>query len=102
MGTNMYLVGTGSGRILVDAGEAKPGVLENLIVMMEKEGCNSIEQIVVTHWHHDHLGGVKELLSHFGPVPVRMYVPPKGSGTVDTNIYRSLGREAGFDPDEYL
>ena len=68
--TNMYLVGTGARRILVDAGEGKPGVLDDLLRVMRDEGCAGLDQIVITHWHHDHLEGLPELLRHFGAVPV--------------------------------
>uniref|UniRef100_A0A7S1F294 Metallo-beta-lactamase domain-containing protein n=1 Tax=Noctiluca scintillans TaxID=2966 RepID=A0A7S1F294_NOCSC len=78
-GTNMYLVGTGKKRILVDAGEGRPGVLQDLVKLMDEEGCG-LDQIVVTHWHHDHILGVPEILRHFGAVPVRKYMPPEGTG----------------------
>eukprot|EP01048_Picozoa_sp_COSAG05_P011264 COSAG05_NODE_1051_length_6031_cov_8.987190_2_plen_217_part_00 len=53
-------------------------------------GCTGIEQIVITHWHHDHLGGVPSVQEKFGPdIPVRKYIPAQqetltsGEGAVD-------------------
>jgi len=43
----------------------------------------------VTHWHHDHLGGVPSVLARFGDVPVRKFMPDVqeptfgGEGAVD-------------------
>lgn len=50
-------------RILLDTGDPnKPLFIENLknILLSEKA---SIETILLTHWHHDHIGGVKDVLN---------------------------------------
>uniref|UniRef100_A0A1B6GZG2 Beta-lactamase-like protein 2 homolog n=1 Tax=Cuerna arida TaxID=1464854 RepID=A0A1B6GZG2_9HEMI len=61
-GTNTYLVGTGKRRILLDTGDADvPQYTEQLHKVLTKESCD-IEQIVVSHWHHDHIGGVPDVL----------------------------------------
>lgn len=99
-GTNLYLVGTGRRRILVDAGEGKPGVLDDLLGAMRSEGCEGLEQIVITHWHHDHLMGVPELLSHFGPLPVRKYQPPEGTASGERGPQKDMGYF--FDPNDVL
>ncbi|EZA54763.1 Beta-lactamase-like protein 2-like protein [Ooceraea biroi] len=59
-GTNTYLVGTGHRRVLVDTGEKKTAdayikVLNNVLT----EENATIQHVVITHWHHDHIGGVK-------------------------------------------
>eukprot|EP00435_Cladocopium_sp_Y103_P055696 s1651_g18.t1 len=93
-GTNLYLVGTGEERILVDAGEGKPGVLEDLLQTMKQEGCKSLLQVVITHWHFDHIGGVPEMMRHFGNLVVRKYMPKEGT---------AFGESIDFwDPDELL
>ncbi|KAL0101608.1 hypothetical protein PUN28_019026 [Cardiocondyla obscurior] len=61
-GTNTYLVGTGRRRVLVDSGEEKTAeayikLLDNVL----NEENATIEHLVVTHWHHDHIGGVKSV-----------------------------------------
>jgi glyoxylase-like metal-dependent hydrolase (beta-lactamase superfamily II) len=70
-GTNTYLVGTGARRILLDPGQGVPEYLPVLERAMQRAGCEGIEQIVLTHGHPDHIGGVRSVLERFGPVPVK-------------------------------
>lgn len=69
-GTNSYLIGTGSERILLDPGEGKEEYLPVLERAMEQAGCERIQEIVVTHAHHDHMGGVASVLERFGRLAV--------------------------------
>lgn len=77
-GTNCYLVGTGTKRVLIDTAGPMPGpesnfqtFIENLGATLEKEAC-SIERILITHGHTDHYGGACEIQRRWGPVPVLM------------------------------
>lgn len=48
-------------RILVDTGDKDiSDYQKNLAEVVQAEQVN-IEHIVVTHWHHDHIGGVENL-----------------------------------------
>jgi len=61
-GTNTYLVGTGSSRLLVDSGEGgKEEWREGLQGVLQEEKCR-VQKLLLTHWHHDHVGGVREVL----------------------------------------
>ena len=75
--TNTYLVGRGEERILIDTGEGNSAYLDVLAAGMERAGCKRISEIVITHWHHDHLGGVPSVLrmSKVAPPPVRKFMP---------------------------
>jgi len=69
-GTNTYLVGTGAERILIDPGGGEAGYLPFLEQALERGGCR-IEQIVLTHGHPDHIGGVRQVIERFGELEVR-------------------------------
>lgn len=75
-GTNTYLVGTGSKRLLIDTGEAKNAeYLKNLGDVLKRHN-STIDQVVLTHWHGDHIGGVSgvlDLVGHDGPVNVSKF-----------------------------
>eukprot|EP00039_Didymoeca_costata_P021864 m.345613 g.345613 ORF g.345613 m.345613 type:complete len:306 (+) comp26895_c0_seq1:170-1087(+) len=62
-GTNTYLVGTGKSRILIDAGEGAPGYIDNLEKAMHETGCSGLQEAIITHWHHDHTGGIGDILA---------------------------------------
>jgi glyoxylase-like metal-dependent hydrolase (beta-lactamase superfamily II) len=70
-GTNAYLVGTGRARILVDPGQGEPAFLPVLAEAMRRCGCERIQEIVLTHGHPDHIGGVRSVMERFGRVRVR-------------------------------
>ena len=49
--------------MLIDAGDAnKTEYINHLKDVLTKENA-SIEHIIITHWHHDHIGGVNDILS---------------------------------------
>jgi glyoxylase-like metal-dependent hydrolase (beta-lactamase superfamily II) len=61
IGTNTYIIGTGRQRLLVDTGEGKPSWIAALRDTLHKENA-TISKALITHWHHDHTGGIKQLL----------------------------------------
>ncbi|XP_011877719.1 PREDICTED: beta-lactamase-like protein 2 [Vollenhovia emeryi] len=65
-GTNTYLVGTGRRRVLVDSTEAKTAdAYVKLLDSVLSEENATIEHLVITHWHHDHIGGVESVKKLF-------------------------------------
>ncbi|OQS00867.1 beta-lactamase-like protein [Achlya hypogyna] len=64
-GTNTYLVGTGRSRILVDTGDGSNAYLATLLAVLAAEDIESISDIVLTHGHFDHIGGVWQLQERF-------------------------------------
>ena len=60
-GTNTYLIGTGPSRLLVDTGEGKPSWPQAISRVLNSEKAN-ISQALITHWHHDHVGGCNQLV----------------------------------------
>ena len=57
-GTNMYLVGSGASRLLVDAGQGKKEDLPTLLQAMSDDGAERISDVLITHYHHDHTEGI--------------------------------------------
>ncbi|CAM1503742.1 Fc.00g013330.m01.CDS01 [Cosmosporella sp. VM-42] len=61
-GTNTYLLGTGRQRLLIDTGEGRKAWIDSVTSTLEQENA-TVESALITHWHHDHTGGIKDLLS---------------------------------------
>ncbi|KJZ75648.1 hypothetical protein HIM_04805 [Hirsutella minnesotensis 3608] len=60
-GTNTYLLGTGRNRILIDTGEGRPAWVESLQQTLRAENA-TVKTALISHWHHDHTGGINHLL----------------------------------------
>jgi glyoxylase-like metal-dependent hydrolase (beta-lactamase superfamily II) len=75
-GTNTYLIGTGTSRILLDTAQGVPDYLKNLKSHMQQQGVTSLSAILLSHWHHDHTGGLAD---------VRGLLAPGGA------VYKGLG-----------
>ncbi len=78
-GTNTYLVGTGSNRILIDTGDGRTEYLAVLDRALEQAECG-IQEIILTHGHGDHLGGVKNIHKRYGRCPVSKMPWPEIDG----------------------
>lgn len=68
-GTCCYLVGTGKKRLLIDTAETDYGqeqFIEALDSCMQANGIEGLQEILITHWHHDHYGGIPGLLERYG------------------------------------
>ncbi|USP73132.1 uncharacterized protein yc1106_00406 [Curvularia clavata] len=61
IGTNTYVVGRGVSRLLIDTGEGRPQWIASIKSLLSKENI-TIDKVLLTHWHHDHIQGVPDLL----------------------------------------
>jgi glyoxylase-like metal-dependent hydrolase (beta-lactamase superfamily II) len=74
-GTNTYLIGSGRRRLLLDTGDGRDAYLPVLERALAEAGCE-ISEIVLTHGHPDHIGGVGSLRKRFGPLRARKLAWP--------------------------
>lgn len=59
-GTNTYIIGTDPRRILIDTAQGLPEWADRLSQILKSENA-TISQVLLTHWHHDHVGGVPDV-----------------------------------------
>lgn len=70
-GTNTYLVGENAPYTLIDTGEGQPGYIPLLECALEhgvndpsgKSPRQHISDIIISHWHPDHVGGLFSVLN---------------------------------------
>ncbi|CAH3180895.1 unnamed protein product [Porites lobata] len=65
-GTNTYLVGTGKSRILIDTGSRGSGEYIAHLKEVLTNNQTSVQEILVTHWHPDHVGGILDVVKGLG------------------------------------
>ncbi len=76
--TNCYLISSGSDAVVIDAG-MEP---DRLIKSIEKDKL-ALQAVYLTHFHLDHVGGVRELLDRY-PVPV--HASPEDQFLLDISL----------------
>lgn len=88
-GTNTYLLGGGPRKILIDCGEGRPEYLPLLRTSLASLGAQTIiTDIILTHTHFDHWGGLEGILSTFpGPIRVHKYPWPASRPQDPANVH---------------
>ncbi|KAM7213693.1 putative beta-ketoacyl synthase domain containing protein [Rhypophila decipiens] len=90
-GTNTYLIGTGRSRILIDTGEGRPSWIMNLTSYLDDHDI-SISDVLLTHWHKDHTGGLDDLLLQDAHIHVHKNNPDPGQRPLrDGQIFTTEG-----------
>jgi ribonuclease/clavin/mitogillin len=71
-GTNTYIVGTGEGRLLLDAGQGVDEHVDLLAKALDELASRAtIATVALTHAHPDHMGGLEKVVERFLPRSVR-------------------------------
>lgn len=90
-GTNTYILGSGRQRLLIDTGEGKPSWAAALKRTLEDEDA-TVSEALITHWHGDHQGGIKDLLALSPDTKVYKNQPEDGQlGIVDGQKFEVEG-----------
>ncbi|KAH7369948.1 metallo-beta-lactamase domain-containing protein [Rhexocercosporidium sp. MPI-PUGE-AT-0058] len=99
-GSNTYIVGTGRQRLLIDTGEGKPAWIASLKDILQKENA-TVTKAIITHWHHDHQGGIKHLLEYSPSTSIYKNQPDDGQLDIqDGQLFQVEGAslKAVFSP----
>ncbi|KAA8913922.1 beta-lactamase-like protein [Sphaerosporella brunnea] len=77
-GTNTYLLGTGRERLLIDTAQGVPVWLDSLKSVLAAENA-VVTRALITHHHHDHVGGIEQLRTlDSPPVAIHKNSPDEG------------------------
>ncbi|CAG8017038.1 unnamed protein product [Penicillium nalgiovense] len=92
-GTNTYLVGSGKQKILIDTAQGEPEWID-FISSVLKIGGFTISQVLLTHWHWDHTGGVPDLIRNHPELSSAIYKNNPDAGQLpidDGQVFRVEG-----------
>ncbi|KAL4715149.1 hypothetical protein ACJJTC_012196 [Scirpophaga incertulas] len=78
------------GRILLDAGDKDVAEYQNNLKQVIQTEEANIEHIVVTHWHHDHIGGVENLYGSLAKHPTVWKHKKSSSDEPDNELPSSI------------
>ncbi|KAL1742622.1 beta-lactamase-like protein [Schizophyllum fasciatum] len=101
-GTNTYLIGTSNPYVLLDTGEGLAeyiNVLESALKDTARPANPAkpdVSDIILSHWHHDHVAGLPSLPSILAALPIDSYTPsPTGEAIYDLSEGQSLSTDDG-------
>lgn len=90
-GTNTYLLGTGSKRLLIDAAQGMPSWKTTVQKILQEEHA-VIERCLITHWHPDHTKGIDDLLAFSPSTVIHKNEPFEGQADIkDGQIFSVQG-----------
>ncbi|OJJ57387.1 hypothetical protein ASPSYDRAFT_1179484 [Aspergillus sydowii CBS 593.65] len=92
-GTNTFIVGTGSERLIVDTSQGIPEWADLIHETLARRGI-TLSHVLLTHWHGDHTGGVPDLIRMYPHLSSAIYKhePSKTQQPItDGQIFRVEG-----------
>jgi len=81
-GTNTYLLGTGRERLLIDTAQGVPVWIESLKSVLKQETA-VVKKALITHRHHDHVGGISDLLEFSPETVIYKHTPDDGQVAIN-------------------
>lgn len=85
-GTNTYIIGTSARPILVDTGQGIDEYMPLLQQAMLDRGAEGFQEIVLTHAHPDHNGGIEDVWAVYGELRVTKKPWQELDGNVEINV----------------
>lgn len=71
-GTNTYIIGMGSSRLIIDTGQGIPAWADTISKTL-KELDIRLTHVLLTHWHGDHTGGFPDLIRLYPHLSTAIY-----------------------------
>lgn len=88
-GTNTYLIGTGQKRILIDSGEGMPEYKQLLDQYLKVTGIE-ISVVLISHWHPDHTGGIKDISTMYKDAEIHKFLRPEAEAFPDSVVVHDI------------
>ncbi|RMD39690.1 hypothetical protein DV735_g5450, partial [Chaetothyriales sp. CBS 134920] len=92
-GTNTYVVGTGSHRLIIDTSGGEPEWADLIKEALESRGI-TLSHVLITHFHGDHSGGVPDLVRMYPHLQDHVYKndPEQGQRNIyDGQVFKVQG-----------
>lgn len=70
--------------ILIDCGNDEPGDLQEILNTLKDENVSSLDCVVLTHWHEDHIGSFRYLPSR---IPIKSVFIRENINKVSSKVY---------------
>lgn len=97
-GDSIFIETPGGSTVLIDTGPAFSGYSaaeSRVIPYIRKQGCNSVDMLIITHFHSDHAGGLDSLLDNLNVGTLISFEEPEEDNVEYTRV--SAGDSISLD-----
>lgn len=99
-GTNTYLVGLEKNRILIDCSDGNDAYINLLARVCQEHGVEHISDLLLTHGHLDHMGGIMHIKKLFPGIRVWKYMSNSERKSKEGLRVRDLSLKKSFSVGE--